>query len=302
MKSNPVVVLLSTYNGSQFLKEQLDSLYNQSYKDFTVIARDDGSSDDTLDILQSYNVEIIQNDQNVGAKKSFSELLEYALKNGFEYFMFCDQDDVWDENKIEKTLARMQEAQEQNPNTPILVHTNLKVVDEDLNTLGGSFMSLQGLHPKYDSLNRLLIQNVVTGCTVMINRELAKLCLPVPQEAIMHDWWIALVASAFGKIIYIDETTISYRQHSSNTLGAIQFNAEYIQKQLFKSDLLSENIRQTEIFLERYQESLDENTIEILENFAKIATKPFYEKRKIILKYKLFKNGFIRNVGLFLKI
>ncbi len=142
-------ILLSTYNGSKYLKEQLDSLLSQTYKDIEIIVRDDGSSDDTLDILKSYDIKLLETKQNLGAMGSFAELLSYAVANSdSEYFMFCDQDDVWNSQKIEKTLEKMQGMEEKFGDIPLLVHTDLEVVDEELNTINSSFMKYQNINPK----------------------------------------------------------------------------------------------------------------------------------------------------------
>ncbi len=134
-----ISILLSTYKGSRYLKNQLDSLMAQTYKVFDIIARDDGSSDSTLKILKSYDVEVLDINQNLGAKGSFSELLSYAVANSdSEYFMFCDQDDVWHDKKVEKKKKKMQEMEQQFGNIPLLVHTNLEVFQ--------SFFSLLNLH------------------------------------------------------------------------------------------------------------------------------------------------------------
>lgn len=306
-----VSILISTYNGEKYLKEQLDSLFAQKYNNFHIIVRDDISTDSTLEILKSYDLKIIQSKSNLGAKGSFSTLLEYALNNSnSKYFMFCDQDDIWSKDKIENTLAKMHEMEKLNSQMPILVHTDLKVADEDLNILNDSFMSYQSIDAKYVSLNNLLIQNNITGCTVMINLKLAKMCLPVPKESIMHDWWIGLVASKFGKIGFLDETTMLYRQHSTNDTGAKKFNSTNTFKKalrLFFSNklyikYLRRNIIQSKAFLDRYKNNLDDKTISMLEDFINIENKSFWQKREILLKYKLLKQGFIRNLGLLLKI
>lgn len=298
-----IKILLSTYNGEKYLNQQLDSLFAQTYKNFEIIARDDCSQDNTLEILHSYNITIIDSKENLGAKGSFAALLEYAIENSDgDYFMFCDQDDAWESDKIEQTLIKMQAIEKAYPNTPVLVHTDLKVVDEDLKILNKSFMSYQDINAKYNNLNNLLIQNTVTGCTVMINRKLVNLCLPIPSECIMHDWWIGLVASEFGKIGYLNKATIAYRQHTKNSVGAKKFNLEYILQNMYKNHSFSENIAQAEAFLNRYKTKLDKDTIKMLEDFIVIEEKSFWQKRKTLIKYKLLKQGFIRNVGLFLKI
>jgi len=301
-----VAILLSTYNGEKYLKNQLDSLMTQSYKDFEIIARDDGSSDDTVEILKSFSIKLLKSEQNLGAKGSFGELLKYAVQNGdSEYFMFCDQDDVWKEDKIEKTLAKMQDMENTYSDMPLLVHTDLEVVDEKLNTINSSFYAFQKINPFEDNLNKFLVQNSITGCTIMINRELAQKCLPIPSKAIIHDWWIGLVDSKFGKIGYLNSPTIQYRQHNNNTVGAKGFSIHVIVKKiymLFTSDIVKQYQSQAQAFLEQYQSELDIETIKMLEDFTTLEQKSWWQKRAVLLKYKLLKQGFIRNCGLFLKI
>lgn len=295
--------MLSTYNGSKYLKEQLDSLQNQTYKNFEIIARDDGSSDNTLEILKAYDVKLMDAGKNLGAKGSFTELLSYATANSeAEYFMFCDQDDVWKSDKIEKTIVKMQEMEQEFGVVPLLVHTDLEVVDEKLNTISGSFLGFQKLNPAKNNFNNLLMQNVITGCTVMLNKELAKKCLYMPNEAIMHDWWIGLAASYFGKIGYVQEATIKYRQHTSNTIGAKEFNIAFILEKIFKKIRVEENAAQAKAFLQYFEKELDEGAKKMLREFAYIQTKSFWQKRVILWKYRLLKNGFMRNAGLFLKV
>ena len=298
-----ISILLSTYNGEKYLKAQLDSLFSQSYKNFKLIARDDSSSDKTLEILKSYDIELLPSNENLGVKSSFETLLKYAFENSdADYFMFCDQDDVWNQDKVKLTLQKMYEMEKLYKNTPILVHTDLEVVDENLHTINPSFMKLQNLNEKKNRLNNLLIQNTITGCTVMINRDLAKLCLPMSSNAIVHDWWVGLVASYFGKIGYVDDSTIKYRQHTSNTIGAKGFDIGFVLKSISKKVSLGGNISQSKGFFQQFKNELDEDTIEMLQEFISLEQKTWWQKRAVLLKYKLFKQGFIRNTGLFLKI
>ncbi len=306
-----VAVVISTYNGSKFLKSQLESIYFQSYLATGVIARDDKSSDDTSDILKLFNLDILDSVENLGAKKSFSKLLDYALQDkDIDYFMFCDQDDVWVKEKIAKTLNKMKELEAKNPDTPLLIHSDLSVVDENLSVIDDSFWNHEYINPQQNNFNRLLMQNTITGCTVMINRKLAQIALPIPNEAIMHDWWIGLVASKFGKIDFVDEALVSYRQHSDNNIGAKGFNSFEIYKKFYKIfyknelylEHLKSNLSQAEAFLRIYREKLDDKTVSMLEAFLEIDKKSFLQKRITLLKHGLLKQGFLRNLGLFLKI
>jgi len=229
-----IAVLLSTYNGEKFLGEQLDSLLAQSHKNFILVVRDDGSRDRTISILESYagdhpeRIHLLSRDGvNMGASASFAFLVDYVLKNkellGLKstYMMFCDQDDTWFSEKIEKLLAAMLATEADNDSTlPIIVHSDLEVVSEQNTVIAKSLISYQGLEIDRNSFLNLVISNLVTGCTALINEPLAEKALPIPEKAIMHDWWLALVATAFGKLVYLDIPLVHYRQHGNNTIGA----------------------------------------------------------------------------------
>lgn len=107
-------------------------------------------------------------------------------------------------------------------NVPLLIFTDLTVVDNKLHTLHSSLWKYLQIDPKNTTFNRLLVENVITGCTILMNQALAKLAFPAPNEIIMHDVWLGLVTSYFGHISYISETTVLYRQHSNNTIGVIK--------------------------------------------------------------------------------
>ena len=307
IEMNYISILLSTYNGEKYLKKQLDSLLSQTYTNIKIIARDDGSSDDTLNILKSYDIELVKSNNNLGVKKSFSVLLDYAFINTkSDYFMFCDQDDIWKNDKIEKTLRKMKELELTYSTLPLLVHTNLEVVDENLQIINKSFWNYESINPKFNKFNNLLMQNTVTGCTVMLNRQLVLLASPIPENIIMHDWWLGLVASKFGKIGFLEESLILYRQHLDNTIGAKGFNYYSVLKKFYmvfyKDRYYLNIIVQAKTFLNLYKDKLDDYTLHMLENYSTIESKSFWKKRVILLKYKLLKQGFLRNLHLLLKI
>lgn len=280
MSSPRLAILLSTYNGEKFLSDQLDSLFAQSYENFVVVVRDDGSSDRTLSILQDYKdrfvdrIHLIEsNTTNLGARDSFAFLMDYVLNNkqelglGSAYMLFCDQDDVWFPNKIEVELKAMQECESANPGSPILIHSDLEVVSESLEAVAPSLARFQGLETHRNSFNQMVISNLVTGCTALLNEPLARKCLPVSSNAIMHDWWLALVASAFGKVIYLDQALIHYRQHDSNTIGAKEHEQAVASRPSFWVRLLNlqvnEHLREVAVqardFLESFGKDLSEH-------------------------------------------
>ncbi|MCD8553999.1 glycosyltransferase family 2 protein [Seleniivibrio sp.] len=228
-----VSVLLATYNGSKFISQQIDSLLSQSFTDFKMYIHDDDSSDETLCILKEYKDEriIILKDgiKCGGAKENFAHLLQFCIGKS-DYYMFCDQDDVWLEDKIESTLAKMTESEELFPHVPILVHTDLKVVGSDLSVISDSMIRFQKIKVSNNyNIIKLSLENTVTGCTVMMNHSLAEKLTDMPEEAIVHDWWAGLTALAYGgKVVYLDKATILYRQHERNTIGTQKTDIRYM--------------------------------------------------------------------------
>ncbi len=289
-----VTVLLAVYNGERYLKEQLDSLLNQTFKNIKIIIRDDGSSDNSIDIINDYcskypdKVSCISGKPTGSAAQNFSKLLELCDD---DYIMLCDQDDIWLPTKIEKTLAAMIKA-ESGGTTPVLVHSDLTVVDHKLEVISPSFFDFYKLKQNNITLPRLLVQNYVTGCTVMINRALKQKCGKIPNEAIMHDWWLALVAQIFGKLICINEPTILYRQHERNQVGAkASYGVAYI-KQKFSSinrvyKLYKATYTQAKQIFNQFGDMLSVSQKQIIELYCNI---PKVNKIKRI--YTIHKYGF----------
>jgi glycosyltransferase involved in cell wall biosynthesis len=301
-------ILMAVYNGESYISAQIDSIISQSVSNWRLIILDDASKDNTLEILKRYEethpeqIIVHQNETNSGsAQENFYNLLKYIKHN---YVMFCDHDDIWEEQKIEKTYRRMLELEAivENPKTPLLVHTDLKVVDKNLEVINPSMFKLQNLDSKATRLNQLLVQNIVTGCTVMVNMSLISKMGITPKNSIMHDWWFALIATSFGAISFIEEPTILYRQHSNNQVGAKDVSSfAYKLGRLINKNETKKNISQTyvqaEEFLSKYKESLYEEQIKVLEAYVGIKDKPKLDKIKTLFEYKFFKHGIARKLG-----
>ena len=237
MNTSPdIVILLSTYNGDKYLVDQLESLLKQSYSNFILVIRDDGSSDETQSIIIDYVAKnrnkiyhLPFNQSNIGPSASFCLLIQYVLEQkeslGLSriYMMLCDQDDIWMERKIEIQLSKMLTAEREVDGLPILIHSDLRVVDAKQHLIAKSFIKYQGLEINRNRFANIVLSNLVTGCTSFFNEELARKALPIPDKAIMHDWWLALTATAFGSLIFIDEPLVNYRQHRDNAIGAKEF-------------------------------------------------------------------------------
>lgn len=216
-----VNILMSTYNGEKFLSEQIDSIRQQDFSDWRLLIRDDGSKDRTCEIIKDYvkrdsRITFInaEETENLGVIKSFYTLLKHQEA---DYYFFSDQDDIWLPNKL---TLQLEEAQSYSPDTPLLVYTDLKVVDQSLNTIHESMIRTQSSHANTDLLQELT-ENTVTGGVAMINHALAQLWTGQEKyDLLMHDWYLGLLAATFGHLIYIDQPTELYRQHADNVLGA----------------------------------------------------------------------------------
>jgi len=221
-----IQVMLASYNGGAFLRPQVESILAQEYVDVNILLRDDGSSDDSLKAISGLSDKISINTNQSDLKghlANFSGLCLIALNEPFQYFAFSDQDDIWHTNKLITCIKRLHELEnEHGSDTPILVHSDLRVVDNSLDEIAPSFIRFQGIpDPQEHSFDKFLHQNVATGCTFVFNRALLELATPVPEETVIHDWWFALVAKYYGIIDFIDQPLIDYRQHQQNAIGAI---------------------------------------------------------------------------------
>lgn len=225
-------ILMSTFNGENFIAEQIESILQQDYTDFRVCIRDDASSDATIDIIREYarrdprvNVVDLGSDR-LGPSASFFALIE---QSSAEYFMLADQDDVWLKNKISVTLKKLIDLETQSASgMPLAVFSDLIVVDEDLQEISSSFWAYQRLDPTIsENWQHLVSQNVVTGCTLIANRNAREVILPFTLPSMMHDHWIAARVAKFGRLGYVSEPTVKYRQHARNVEGARQFGSSY---------------------------------------------------------------------------
>ena len=213
-------ILMATHNGRLYLRKQLDSILNQTFTDFRLLVSDDASTDSTLKILKEYEekdrrIEIYAHQENIGITANFEFLIDKVRS---EYFMFADQDDVWNEDKIEKTFNKLQQEDCD------LIYTDLEVTNSRLKQIAPSYWKLKGFEnkiKKYNNFESLYLNNYITGCTMLVKSKWINSFLPIPKSKyILHDYWIALIVSQNGKIAYIDEPTMKYRQHKNNKVGS----------------------------------------------------------------------------------
>ena len=215
-------ILMAAYNGERYISEQIESILSQTFTDWRLLIRDDGSTDNTPAIIEDYaakypgKIEIVHDDAVCRRpEKNFFELLKHAEA---DYVMFSDQDDYWLKYKIQITLDYIKDAELENPEKPVMVFTGLEVVDAELKSTG-ELMSLEFPERRY-SFRELLAGNYAAGCTQMLNRECYEGMGRFQEGIFMHDWWASLYASAFGVIVRVPMALILYRQHGNNSIGA----------------------------------------------------------------------------------
>ena len=308
-----IEIVLATYNGERYLREQLDSILAQTYDNWILTVQDDCSTDKTPEILVEYQhlcpdkIKILPGNRHYGcAKDNFFSLL---LQSTAPYIMCSDQDDVWLANKLEVTLKKMQETEgTQIGRMPVLVHTDLSVVDDRLQMIAVSMAHLQKIDPTRTAPRQLVAQNNVTGCTMMINRAL--LCMlgeTPPHDAIMHDWWLALLAACFGKIAYVYFPTILYRQHDNNAVGAKNTRSLVCNLRVARHpSLIKENLlatcRQAACFLELYKPLLPDAYRRMLSEYAAIPHKNKLGRCATVLRLGALKYGLMRKLVTFFYI
>ena len=284
---------MSTYNGEKFVAEQIESIQKQTYTDWNLIIRDDGSKDGTCEIIENF----INNDsrikliraENVGVIKSFHELV--INNNDADFYFFADQDDYW---LPEKLTIMLEEAKKHDNTIPVMYYTDFKVTDKNLNVTSESMIRSQSDHAN-TSLVQELTENTVTGAASMINYELAKLW-QTTNDIIMHDWYLAIVAAALGELVYIDQPTHLYRQHDSNVLGARTL-AKRIRKWIHPNLwfekywwLITASQKQAQKLLTENLSALSETDKALVTDYVNILNQSKAERRQVLDRYDLRKN------------
>ena len=307
-----VDILMATYNGERFLEAQLASLESQTHEQWRLIVRDDGSTDATNEILGAFAarnparvVRIRDERGRLGAGGSFATLLGVSTA---EYGCFCDQDDVWRPDKIEMLLqVALAHA---GAGRPLLVHSDLEVVDKDMRTMAASFWRHQFIRPERCLWSQLLVQNVVTGCACLFNASLRRGALPVPSDAIMHDWWLALVAaSSGGTICCVPDPLVRYRQHGANDTGAKKWDLAYMLRhapEFFRRDAFRIKFRayqrQAAVLARHPYEEIPGSVRDLLLAFSDLSRLSYADRVRFLWRHRVLKTGVLRNVALLARI
>ncbi|WPG03349.1 glycosyltransferase family 2 protein [Streptococcus agalactiae] len=297
-----VNILITTYNGEKFLAQQIESIQKQTFKEWNLLIRDDGSSDKTCDIIRNFTAKdsrirfINENEHhNLGVIKSFFTLVNYEVA---DFYFFSDQDDVW---LPEKLSVSLEAAKHKASDVPLLVYTDLKVVNQELNILQDSMIRAQSHHANTTLLPELT-ENTVTGGTMMINHALAEKWF-TPNDILMHDWFLALLAASLGEIIYLDLPTQLYRQHDNNVLGARTMDKRFKilregPKSIFTRywKLIHDSQKQASLIVDKYGDIMTANDLELIKCFIKIDKQPFMTRLRWLWKYGYSKNQFKHQV------
>lgn len=277
-----VAVLLSTYNGEKYVKEQLDSILNQSYKNIEIVIRDDGSKDNTVNIIKEYqkkyNNITVTLGKNLGFIKSFFELLKIA---NAEYYSFADQDDIWLENKIELAVKSLNKLDSEKPN---MTFSNVDYYDIEMNFIGN------GESGKTFSFKNSLYECVTQGMTMVINDKAKDIIINnLPEKCFFHDWWTYMICSSLGQIAYDDIVTVKYRRDKKNATaegqGIISVFTWRVKK-LLMGEGIKDIRKQQQEFKRIFYNKLSGENKKILDLFAyekynlkKALKKAFYPKR-----------------------
>ena len=303
-------IVLATYNGDAYLAQQLSSIqHSEHYHQWInrIIVSDDGSSDNTQKIVeqlqkQDSKITWVENTgQTKGPKSNFSFGVGESNAN---YIMLCDQDDIWLPTKIEKSIQKIKEAEQKlGSQTPILVFSDVQIVDENLNEISPSYFTLKHISKDwYLNFDNLCQQNVVSGCSLICNRALIDKAFPIPESAYMHDWWLAMVASRCGYIGFIDQALMQYRQHDHNNIGANKrTKLDLCQRFLFHLAQFEKSvvqiIKQAQVFkaFEREHNLPANNTIQLLATLEQLGR---LQRVKLLTNKSITRSNFAGRIAL----
>ena len=311
-----IAIIMGTYNGEKYIKEQIDSILAQDYAGWKLFIFDDGSKDNTEKIVNEYvkdypdKIYFRKNKISFGAAGNFFNGIKEAatkLAPEAEYFCFSDQDDVWVKDKLSRSLAKINQIED---DKPALVFSDVAITDKNLTITAASYFEAEKVDRTRVSLNYLLMENKLIGGTVMINKALVGLELRAEESGLvpykkakMHDWWFGLIAAGLGKIGYVEGFTEYYRQHENNVVGGENFTSYFkarISKMQENRMRIRENIAQGEGFLKYFGEYLCEPELSAVKEFAALKTKGYLGRRISIIKNRFLKSGLIRNIALFI--
>lgn len=289
---NKISVAIATYNGEKYIEKQLNSIINQSLLVDEIIIVDDNSNDHTTDIIKSFKaknnkIKLIKNTINLGHIPSFKLAIQSCK---YDFVLLCDQDDIWNFEKVEisyKEIIKFSDT-----NKPIIIFSDLLVIDNFDRIIFKSFWDYHNFKISDLTFKKALFFNVVTGCTIMMNKFMKDQILLMPENILMHDHWIYMIALSLGNFFYIDKPLVKYRSHNNtvttkNRISMLQKISNILNSN-YRKNYLIENINQAILFKKIYQDQLNEKNINELNYFINIKNKPFFQKKLYVFFNKLF--------------
>jgi len=301
-------VILAVWNGARYLPAMLDSLLSQTTRDFNVLARDDGSRDGSLEILENYKPRFDGRLRVIAGEPSGSATANFAIlmrETKADYVLFADQDDVWKPEKVELSLRSLKEAEAKyGRSTPIYFATDITVVNEDLQVISASYWKWKRLRPSMmSSLSQSLICVPIQGMASGINRALLDLANPVAEKAISHDWWTQLIAAAMGKVICDPTSTALYRVHGGNASIPKQVGVvPYLKLGLDASFLrrgLGRRIEQANALADALGGRMPPDQMKIIRRFTKLQSQGFVRRRWTLISGNYLYHDLVRSVATF---
>ena len=277
-----IEILMATYNGETYIREQIDSIINQTYKNWVLLVRDDNSKDNTVSIIEEYEqkdsrIRLLRDKKgNLGFVRNFEELMANSLE---DFIMFSDQDDYWIENRIEKYIEIITNLSSEDMEKPLLIHSNSFICDKELNIKKEKFISNCAEDKEFDIV---FFNYIVQGSTALVNRKLVNLALPFSSKVTLHDRYLHLLAEFLGKRIFLDQSLMKYRQHDNNKIGA---NYSIVKKILKKRYFNNED---RELILEirnKYIENINKEKIMKIDDYLEVTD---ISKPKLSRFYKSF--------------
>ena len=277
-----IEILMATYNGETYIREQIDSIINQTYKNWILLVREDNSKDNTVSIIEEYEkkdsrIRLLRDKKgNLGFVRNFEELMVNSLE---DFIMFSDQDDYWIENRIEKYIEIITNLSSEDMKKPLLIHSNSFICDKELNIKKEKFISNCAEDKEFDIV---FFNYIVQGSTALVNRKLVNLALPFSSKVTLHDRYLHLLAEFLGKRIFLNQSLMKYRQHDNNKIGA----SYSIVKKILKKKYFNNEDR--ELILEirnKYIENINKEKIMKIDDYLEVTD---ISKPKLSRFYKSF--------------
>ena len=297
--SNPISVALTTFNGEKYIKEQIDSILNQTLLPDEIIISDDHSTDNTIAIIEAYNnpiFKIYQNQSSIGVTENFKKAVGLAQPGNL--IALADQDDIWHNNKLEILYHQLLPFKD--AKIPVIAYSDLTLVDENKIILNESFWNELNHHHHEHCLETLLFGNFITGHSILMNAKMKDYFLAKPKDFILHDVWIAFIANSFGKAIKINKPLALYRQHRNNVNYNLNFKKPSLLQErwkklkmiFIKNNYLVQEFEIASKFYKLYKKDLSQEQLLLFEEFLNAENKSFLFKYLLLKKY--FKHHWIK--------